>query len=574
MNASRAASGLSMRQRVRVWFMRSESARGYALLSPTLVVVVLGLLFPVLILTTMSFWKQDYVDIIRTFTTENYFVFFEKKIYYLILYRSMRISAVVTLVTIALAYPLAYFIAFHVQKNKIMWIILVTIPFWTSYLLRVFSWKVILGYNGVINSGLISLGVISAPLEFLLYNPAAVVITLAHAWAAVAILPIYVSLEKIDRSLIEAARDLGESAFMTFVRVTLPLSLPGVIAASLLVFIPTVGDYVTPALVGGNPRDHDRQHHSVHVRQGAQLAARGRAVDHLHADGHCRGVRAPRRHPLVQEEGGIGGGCLAPRVNGLGVYAVAYLVFLYLPVAVLPVFSFNDSQYVTFPLKGFTLKWYYQLADSYGLLNALWNSVRVGVSVAVLSTVLGIFAAKAVTRYRMRGRGGLVGFIMVPLVIPEIILGISLLMTFSLGGVKLSLITVGIGHLLFCVPFSMLVLISRMEGFDPSMEEAARDLGENAWGTFWRVTFPIIFPGIVASLLLTFTISFDEFVLAFFLSGTDATLPVLIWSQLRFPEKLPSVLSLGAIIVVASTIVIFAAELIRRSGVQLTPSRV
>ena len=155
------------------------------------------------------------------------------------------------LATVVLAYPLAYFIAFHVKKNKIMWIILVTVPFWTSYLLRVFSWKVILGYNGLINSGLEAVGLISAPLEFLLYNPIAVVITLAHAWAAVAILPIYVSLEKIDRSLIEASRDLGETALMTFIRVTLPLSLPGVIAACLLVFIPTVGDYVTPALVGG-----------------------------------------------------------------------------------------------------------------------------------------------------------------------------------------------------------------------------------------------------------------------------------------------------------------------------------
>ena len=251
MTSSPTSSAHATRRGVRVWFMRSESARGYALLSPTLVVVVLGLVFPVIILTTLSFWKQDYVDIIRTFTFENYFAFFEKKIYYLILYRSIRISAFVTLVTIVLAYPLAYFIAFHVQKNKIMWIILVTIPFWTSYLLRVFAWKVILGYNGVINSGFMSLGLISEPLEFLLYNPTAVVITLAHAWAAVAILPIYVSLEKIDRSLIEAARDLGESAFMTFLRVTLPLSLPGVIAASLLVFIPTVGDYVTPALVGG-----------------------------------------------------------------------------------------------------------------------------------------------------------------------------------------------------------------------------------------------------------------------------------------------------------------------------------
>ncbi len=246
-----STSNYSLLNRLQLKFRKSEALRGYTLLSPTLMVVLLGLLFPLLILVTLSFWKQEYVDLIQTFTLTNYADFFRKKIYYLILYRSIRISLLVMLVTVLLAYPLAYFIAFHVKKNKIMWIILITIPFWTSYLLRVFSWKVILGYNGVINSGLMSLGVIGEPLEFLLYNPAAVVITLAHAWAAVAILPIYVSLEKIDRSLIEASRDLGESAVMTFIRVTLPLSLPGVIAASLLVFIPTVGDYVTPALVGG-----------------------------------------------------------------------------------------------------------------------------------------------------------------------------------------------------------------------------------------------------------------------------------------------------------------------------------
>ena len=262
------------------------------------------------------------------------------------------------------------------------------------------------------------------------------------------------------------------------------------------------------------------------------------------------------------------------RVHGAGkwlvFYAIIYLTFLYLPVAVLPVFSFNDSQYVAFPLKGFTLKWYEELVDNYSLFNAVWNSFRVAVSVAILSTILGTFAAKAVTRYRIKGRFPLIGAIMVPLVIPEIILGIALLMTLSLGGIKLSLFSVGLGHMLLCVPFSMLVLISRMEGFDKSMEEAAQDLGENAWGTFWRVTFPIIFPGIVASLLLTFTISFDEFVLAFFLAGTDATLPLYIWSSLRFPDKLPGVLSLGAIIIVVSTFIIFIAELVRRSGVQLT----
>ena len=232
-------------------FQTSEAVRGYTLLSPTLLALLLGLAMPLAVLFTLSFWIQDYLDFIRTFSLKNYIDFFQKPIYGKILIKSIRMSGLVTLATVLLAYPMAYFIAFRIQHNKLIWLILITVPFWTSYLLRVFAWKLMLGYNGVINSGLKTLGFISEPLEFLLYNPAAVMITLAHAWAAFAILPIYVSLEKIDRSLLEASRDLGENAFTTFIRVTLPLSLPGVIAASLLVFIPTVGDYVTPSLVGG-----------------------------------------------------------------------------------------------------------------------------------------------------------------------------------------------------------------------------------------------------------------------------------------------------------------------------------
>jgi spermidine/putrescine transport system permease protein len=232
-------------------YIKSESLRGYSLLSPTLLAMLAGLAMPLIVLLTLSFWIQEYLDFIRTFSLKNYLDFFQKPIYTKILFKSIRMSGMVTIVTVLLAYPMAYYIAFRVKHNKLIWLILITVPFWTSYLLRVFAWKIMLGYNGVINSGLKALGILSEPLEFLLYNPTAVVITLAHAWAAFAILPIYVSLEKIDRSLLEASRDLGENTFMTFMRVTLPLSLPGVIAASLLVFIPTVGDYVTPSLVGG-----------------------------------------------------------------------------------------------------------------------------------------------------------------------------------------------------------------------------------------------------------------------------------------------------------------------------------
>ena len=237
------------------WFrralMRSESLRGYTLLSPTLLLMILVLALPIGLLVTFSFWSQTYLDFDRTFTIANYLKFFERAIYPYLLVKSMMMSGAVTLATVVLAYPMAYFIAFRVTKHKLIWLILITVPFWTSYLLRVFAWKIILGYNGVINSGLIELGLISEPLGFLLYNPFSVVITLAHAWAAFAILPIYVSLEKIDRSLLEAATDLGDGPIMRFLRVTLPLSMPGLIAASLLVFIPTVGDYVTPKLVGG-----------------------------------------------------------------------------------------------------------------------------------------------------------------------------------------------------------------------------------------------------------------------------------------------------------------------------------
>ena len=241
----------SWRRRMRAMFLRSEALRGYTLLSPTLLVMAFAMGIPFGIMVVMSFWTQVGFDLDTALTLANYGEAADSRVYKALLLRSLAISGTVTVATVLLAYPMAYYVAFHVHQRKLLWIILMTVPFWTSYLLRVFAWKIILGFNGAINSGLKSMGLIDQPLEFLLYSPTAVVITLAHAWAAFAILPIYVSLEKIDRSLLEAAADLGDRPVYRFLRVTLPLSLPGVVAAMLIIFIPTVGDYVTPALVGG-----------------------------------------------------------------------------------------------------------------------------------------------------------------------------------------------------------------------------------------------------------------------------------------------------------------------------------
>ena len=246
-----AASGGILRGGLGALFMRSEPLRGYTLLSPTLLIMAFGICIPFAILVTMSFWTQHGFDFDTAPTLNNYSKAFEHPVYEALMLRSLAISGICTFITVVLSYPMAYYVAFHVHRHKMIWIILITLPFWTSYLLRVFAWKVILGYNGAINSGLKGLGLIDQPLEFLLYSQTAVVITLAHAWAAFAILPMYVSLEKIDRTLLEAATDLGDGPVARFLRVTLPLSLPGIIAATLIMFIPIVGDYITPALLGG-----------------------------------------------------------------------------------------------------------------------------------------------------------------------------------------------------------------------------------------------------------------------------------------------------------------------------------
>ena len=231
---------------------KSESAQGLFLISPTLGFALLLLAVPLIMVVALSFWTQDYLTLDRTFTTANYQAAWTEPMYQYLMARSLKISIFVTASTVFLAYPVAYFISFYVApKRKAMWIFLTTIPFWTSYLMRIFLWKVILGYNGVINGSLTGLGIINEPLSFILYNQNAVVLTLAHAWIPFAILPIFVALERVDRSLIEAAEDLGDSALRRFFRVTLPLSMPGVIAATIIVFIPTIGDYVTPRLVGG-----------------------------------------------------------------------------------------------------------------------------------------------------------------------------------------------------------------------------------------------------------------------------------------------------------------------------------
>lgn len=231
---------------------RAGAARGANwLLVPVIAWLVLFTLAPLLFLAAMSTWTSNIFGTSVTWTLENYRRFFDEPIYVSVLLGTIRIALITTLLSLVLSYPLAWFMASRSGWAKPAVVMLVFLPFWTSYLIRTFVWLPILGRNGVVNQFLLWTGIIDAPLEWLLYNEGTVYLGLIYVYTLFMTLPIYLSLDRLDRNLIEAAADLGASGPMIFWRVVLPLSVPGVLSGSVMVFLLSCGAFVTPQLLGG-----------------------------------------------------------------------------------------------------------------------------------------------------------------------------------------------------------------------------------------------------------------------------------------------------------------------------------
>lgn len=245
-------------------------------------------------------------------------------------------------------------------------------------------------------------------------------------------------------------------------------------------------------------------------------------------------------------------------------FVIIALIFFYAPALLLPIFAFNQSQVIAFPIEGFSLRWFEALVTEKTLHGALKNSLFVAVTASIFGTVLGVLTARANSRYEFFGKKPTLSFILVPLVIPELIIGVALLIVLMQLGLNLNLWTVVLGHTLLIMPFSTLVMLSAFNNLDQSIEEASMDLGETAFGTFRRIILPMVSPGLIASFIIGFTISLDEFMIAFFLTGTEPTLPVYIWAQFRFPVKLPSVMALGTILLIFSLFLLSISEYFRR----------
>jgi spermidine/putrescine transport system permease protein len=246
--------------------------------------------------------------------------------------------------------------------------------------------------------------------------------------------------------------------------------------------------------------------------------------------------------------------------RGLWAFFAVLVVFLYAPIVILIIFSFNDREIVSFPWQGFTFRWYQEFLSNGTILSALKTSAVVALFTAVLTTALAIPAAIVLVRRRFFAKGFVSGVMLSPLVIPLVVFGISLLVLFNTIGFPLGLFSITIGHIVIALPFAILTLVPRLERIPSSLEEASRDLGASGLTTFRLVTLPLMVPALISAALISYTISFDEVVVASFIAGDTTTFPLYLYSQLRLPENLPQVIAVAVVVMAVSVVVVVASE--------------
>ena len=259
-----------------------------------------------------------------------------------------------------------------------------------------------------------------------------------------------------------------------------------------------------------------------------------------------------------------------PRPRFLASYYAAIIILLYIPLAVLLLFSFNAGTTLSFPLQGLTLHWYERLFDAPEVIRSARNSLIVATGSSTGAAILGTAVALLLTRFRFRGESVLFALAMLPLVVPIIVLAVALLVLFLAAGVDRSLWTVSMGHVVVALPYVVLIVTARLAGFDRDLEEAAMDLGASYAKVIATIVLPLIAPAIVSAWLVAFTVSLDEFALALFLAGNEPTFPVYLFSQLRFASRLPVMIALAVLLMAGTLVLVLLAEWIRRRGATRT----
>lgn len=518
---------------------------------------------------------------------------FQDELFRIIFLRTLWIALVVTALSLIFGYPVALFIAHMPSRRATFLLMLVIVPMWTSILVRSYSWLVILGRDGIVNSGLLGLGLAEAPLK-LLYTRFTVYVGMVHIMLPFMVLPILNTMRQIPPLLGSAALTLGASPMRVFWLVYFPLSLPGVVAGCTLVAILSLGFFVTPALLGGAKDTTfvlliDRYVRAIRDWEMASAMSIALLVavlalvfaTQMKPDQSAgREIRPGRLTRLVLAIARV---CAnprrqwsdraksAPRVprkpRSVGITTMLLgsggLAFLSLPLVIIVILAFSDSPFLKFPPTGFSLRWFENFLSRPDWVDAAWTSLTVGLMTMVLATFCGSLAAIALDRGRFRGRGALYGLLISPLVVPVIVLAIAVYFVFAPLGLVGTQTGLVLAHSILAMPFVIIVVTGALKESDVMLERAACTLGASPPRAFLRVTLPCIRPGVAAAALFAFLASFDELVIALFIAGTGSrTLPKRMWEGIR-EEIDPTIAAVATILIALTLVLIAASELIR-----------
>ena len=470
---------------------------------------------------------------------------------------SLETAAIATALTLLIAYPMAYGLTRARQKWRNLLLALVVLPFWISFLIRVYAWMAILKPNGFLDMVGQGLG-FSAGAFALLNTKSAVIIGIVYSYLPFMILPLFTVLDKLDDSLLEASRDLGASTLRTFISITLPLSLPGIYAGCLLAFIPMIGEFVIPDLLGSNDTAliGKTLWTEFFNNQDWPLAASIAVGMLLLLLLPIVALQKAQAKADVRQASQVSAG--GRRFSSLNFAAVVFgLGFIYLPIFLVMIFSFNNSRLVTV-WAGFSLKWYGVLFQNTQLLLSAWLSFKLAFVSATAATIIGVMAAMTLVRIKSFRGKKLFGFlVLAPIIIPEMVIGLAFLLLFVAIDLPRGFLTLFLAHTTFGLCFVAATVQARLSGFDSTLEEASSDLGASRLQTFWRITFPLILPGVLSGWALAFVLSFDDLIISSLVTGPGATtLPMRLYSQMRLGVT-PEVNAASTLMVLAAVMVLF-----------------
>ncbi|OSI73190.1 hypothetical protein BSZ22_08090 [Bradyrhizobium canariense] len=564
--------------------LRSRPTPWAWLLLPGSIFLVVLFVVPLTGLLLLSFGMPNW-------TLGNFVRIGETPIYLTVMRNTLEISITVTALAFVLSYPIAYALTTAGTALRTFLLIGVVLPYFTSALARTFAWIVLLGRNGVINQFLLEFNLVSQPAA-MLYNRFGVILGMTHIVMPMMILPMYTVMSGIDQKLMRAARANGASPLAAFLTIFLPLSLPGLIAGVMLVFIVCIGFYITPALMGGLSDVLITMAISSQVLEQLNwgfaaalsvvllvtvlatlwIGSRFFPIEQLLGFSEANAGSSVGRRQLGAQllmRIGSAANALDRWLPSLGGYSVPILasvlaVFLLLPVLIVAYLSFSASSYFVFPLPGYSLRNYEAFLFDTMWVRATFTSIRIAVMAVAMATALGGMLAFGLSRGAMPGRGAIIALLLSPIIMPTVIVAVAtyfLLARFGLQGTEFGL---ALGHAVHAIPYVVVIVIANLRDLNPSYERAARSLGAGSWATFRTIVAPLVMPALIVASFFAFLTSFDDVVYVLFLGiGKITTLPMRMWEGIR-QDINPTIAAVATLQMLFASIVIVVGTLLRR----------